>query len=137
VWLVGRGAGWILEAGRTQVGPAIGWGLLVFFGLPILAVGALVTLVGIPLGLGLLAALGLLYALGYGASAWVLGRSLLRPPSAWVVAFLVGWAILRMVALVPILGGLIWFAAVVFGLGALVVAIWRGRSAARAGPTTA
>jgi hypothetical protein len=77
------------------------------------------------------------YALGYGASAWVLGRSLLRPPSAWVVAFLVGWAILRMVALVPILGGLIWFAAVVFGLGALVVAIWRGRSAARAGPTTA
>jgi hypothetical protein len=111
LWLVGRGAGWILEAGRTQVGPAIGWGLLVFFGLPILAVGALVTLVGIPLGLGLLAALGLLYALGYGASAWVLGRSLLRPPSAWVVAFLVGWAILRVVALVPILGGLIWFAA--------------------------
>jgi hypothetical protein len=24
VWLAGRGAGWILEAGRTQVGPAIG-----------------------------------------------------------------------------------------------------------------
>ncbi|MFL5532667.1 MAG: hypothetical protein ACJ8BC_11920 [Gemmatimonadales bacterium] len=137
VWLAGRGAGWILEAGRTQVGPVIGWGLLVFFGLPVMAIGALVTLVGIPLGLGLLAALGLIYALGYGASAWVLGRSLLRPPSAWVVAFLVGWAILRVVALVPILGGLIWFAAVVFGLGVLVVAIWRGRSAARAGPTTA
>ena len=137
VLLAGRGAGWILEAGRTQVGPAIGWGLLVFFGLPIMAIGALVTLVGIPLGLGLLAALGLIYALGYGASAWVLGRSLLRPPSAWVVAFLVGWAILRVVALVPILGGLIWFAAVVFGLGVLAVAIWRGRSAARAGPTTA
>jgi hypothetical protein len=54
-----------------------------------------------------------------------------------VVAFLVGWAILRVVALVPILGGLVWFAAVVFGLGVLVVAIWRGRSAARAAPTTA
>jgi hypothetical protein len=137
VWLVGRGAGWILEAGRTQVGPAIGWGLLVFFGLPILAVMALVTLVGIPLGVGLLAALGLLYALGYGASAWVLGRSLLRPPTPWVVAFLVGWAILRVVALVPILGGLAWFAAVVFGLGVLVAAIWRGRSTARAAPTAA
>ena len=137
VWLAGRGAGWILEAGRTQVGPAIGWGLLVFFGLPILAVMALVTLVGIPLGVGLLAALGLLYALGYGASAWVLGRSLLRPPTPWVVAFLVGWAILRVVALVPILGGLAWFAAVVFGLGVLVAAIWRGRSTARAAPTAA
>jgi Polymer-forming cytoskeletal len=137
VWLVGRGAAWILEAARTRVGPAIGWGLLVFFGLPILAILALVTVVGIPLGLGLLAALGLLYALGYSASAWILGRSLLRPPSAWVVAFLVGWAILRVVALVPILGGLIWFVAVVFGLGALVVAIWRARAAARAVPAAA
>jgi hypothetical protein len=137
VWLLGRGAAWVLEAGRTQIGPAIGWGLLVFFGLPILAVVALVTLVGIPLGLGLLAALGLLYALGYGASAWILGRSLLRPPTAWILAFLVGWGILRLVALIPILGGLVWFAAVVFGLGALVVAIWRGRSATRAAPTVA
>src|ERR671935_799861 len=101
LWLVGRGAAWILEAGRTRIGPAIGWGLLVFFGLPLLAIIALVTVVGIPLGLGLLAALGLLYALGYSASGWVLGRSLLRSPTAWVVAFLVGWAILRVVALGP------------------------------------
>jgi hypothetical protein len=134
LWLAGRGAARILEAGRTGLGPAIGWGLLVFFGLPILAIIALVTVVGIPLGLGLLAALGLLYALGYSASAWILGRSLLRPPAAWVVAFLVGWAILRVVALIPILGGLVWFVAMVFGLGALLVAVWRGRSAARAAP---
>jgi hypothetical protein len=67
---------WILEAGRTRVGPAIGWGLLVFFGLPIPAVIALVTVVGIPLGLGRLAALGLIHGLGYSASAWILdGRS--------------------------------------------------------------
>jgi hypothetical protein len=103
VWLVGRGAARILEAGRTRIGPSIGWGLLVFFGLPILAVIALVTVVGIPLGLGLLAALLLIYALGYSAAAWVLGRSIVRGPTAWVVAFLVGWAILRVVALVPIL----------------------------------
>jgi hypothetical protein len=37
---------WILEAGRTRVGPAIGWGLQVFFGLPILAVLALLMLIG-------------------------------------------------------------------------------------------
>ena len=58
LWLLGRGAARIVEVGRTGIGPAIGWGLLLFFGLPILAVLALVTLVGIPLGLGLLAALG-------------------------------------------------------------------------------
>jgi hypothetical protein len=137
VWLVGRGAARILEAGRTRIGPSIGLGLLLFFGLPILAVIALVTVVGIPLGLGLLAALLLIYALGYSAAAWILGRSIVRGPTAWVVAFLAGWAILRVVALVPILGGLVWFAAVVFGLGALAVAIWRARSASRAAPAAA
>jgi len=134
VWLLGRGAERVLEAGRTRVGPAIGLGLLMFFGLPILAGLALVTVVGIPLGLVVLAALLLIYALGYSASGWVLGRSILRRPGAWVVAFLAGWAILRVVALIPILGGLVWFAAVVFGLGALAVAIWHGRGARRAAP---
>ncbi len=132
VWLLGRGAERVLEAGRTRIGPAIGLGLLVFFGLPILAGLALVTVVGIPLGLVVLAALLLIYALGYSATGWVLGRSILRRPGAWVVAFLAGWAILRVVALIPILGGLVWFAAVVFGLGALVVAIWRAGGAGRA-----
>jgi Polymer-forming cytoskeletal len=137
VWLAGRGAAWILEAGRTRVGPAIGWGLLAFFGVPIVAVIALITVVGIPLGLGLLAALGLVYALGYGAAAWILGRSILRPPAAWILAFLVGWGILRVVALIPIVGGLVWFVAVVFGLGALLVAIWRARAATRGAPVAA
>jgi hypothetical protein len=132
VWLVGPGAARILEAGRTRIGPSIGLGLLLFFGLPLLAVIALVTVVGIPLGIGLLAALLLIYALGYSASGWILGRSILRGPTSWFLAFLVGWGILRVVALVPILGGLAWFAAVVFGLGALAVAIWRTRSATRA-----
>ncbi|MFL6221560.1 MAG: hypothetical protein ACJ75K_01760 [Actinomycetes bacterium] len=132
VWLVGPGAARILEAGRTRVGPSIGLGLLLFFGLPLLAVIALVTVVGIPLGIGVLAALLLIYALGYSASGWILGRSILRGPTSWFLAFLVGWGILRVVALVPILGGLAWFAAVVFGLGALAVAIWRTRSTTRA-----
>ncbi len=102
VWLVGRGAARILEAGRTRIGPSIGLGLL------------------------------LIYSLGYSASAWILGLSILRGPTARAVAFLVGWTVLRVVALIPILGGLVWFAAVVFGLGTMAVAIWRTRSAGRA-----
>jgi hypothetical protein len=88
-------------------------------------------------GLGLLAALGLIYALGYGATAWIVGRRILGEPTAWVLAFLVGWGILRVLALIPILGGLVWFGAVVFGLGALVVAIWRARTTSRAAPAAA
>jgi Polymer-forming cytoskeletal len=137
LWLVGRGAARILEAGRTRIGPAIGLGLLLFFGLPIVAVIALVTIVGIPLGIGLLAGLLLIYALGYSASAWILGRSILRGPTSWFLAFLAGWAILRILALVPILGGLIWFAAVVVGLGALILAIWGARATSAATRATA
>ena len=137
IWLAGRGTTRILEAGRTRIGPSIGLGLLLFFGLPLLAIIALVTVVGIPLGLGLLAALLLIYALGYSATAWILGRSILRGPTSWFLAFLAGWGILRILALIPILGGLVWFAAVVFGLGALAVAIWRARTPSRTAPAAA
>jgi len=137
LWLVGRGAPRIAEVGRNGIGPAIGWGLLAFFGLPILGIIALVTIVGIPLGLGILAALALIYALGYSAAAWILGRRIVREPTAWIVAFLAGWGILRVLALVPILGGLVSFAAMVFGLGALIVAIWRARTTSHPAPATA
>jgi hypothetical protein len=137
LWLIGRGASRIEDAGRTSIGPAVGWGLLAFFGLPILAVLALVTIVGIPLGLGLLAALALIYTLGYSATAWIIGRRILRSRTAWVVGFLLGWGILRALALIPIVGGLIWFVAVVFGLGALTVTIWRARSTGRTAPAPA
>jgi len=51
-------------------------------------------------------------------------------PSAWVVAFLVGGRGCGG-GVIPILGGLLWVAAVAFGLGRLAVAVWWGRSAAR------
>jgi hypothetical protein len=119
------------EAAATRLGATIGWGLLLFFGLPILAILALVTLVGIPFGIGVLLALLPLYALGYTTSAWLLGRRLVRPPTGRVLAFLAGLAILRLLALIPILGGIVWFAATVLGLGALVVATWRVRNEPR------
>jgi hypothetical protein len=137
LWLIGRGATRIVDTGRTRIGPSIGWGLLAFFGLPILAIIALVTIVGIPLGLGVLAALALIYTLGYTATAWIIGRRILRAGTPWILAFLLGWGILRVLALIPIVGGLIWFAAVVFGLGALTVTIWRARSTGQATPVPA
>jgi hypothetical protein len=118
-------------AARTAVGSAIGWGLAVLVGLPIAAVLALVTLVGIPLGIGVLLALAPLFSAGYVVSTWLLGRLLVRPPGRRFLALLAGWAILRALALIPVLGGLLWFAATVFGLGSIVVAMWR----ARTGPT--
>lgn len=121
-----RAADATYDAARTRTGPSIGWGFLLFFGLPIAAVLALVTLVGIPFGIALLLALALIYSIGYVISAWVLGRTVLRTAGR-VLAFLVGLLILRLIALVPVLGGITWFLGAVFGLGVLIVAAWRAR----------
>lgn len=104
------------------VGRSIIWGLLLFFGIPIVSVVALVTLVGIPFGLGILLGLALIYTLGYTASSFALGRALVRLPTSPFLAFLAGWVIVRVVSLIPFLGGLVAFVAVVYGLGILAVA---------------
>ena len=44
-----------------------------------------------------------------------------------MLAFFAGWGILRVLALIPVAGGLASFLAVVFGLGVLIVAIWQAR----------
>jgi hypothetical protein len=111
----------------TSLGRTVAWGIALFVGLPILAVIALVTLVGIPLGVGLLLALVPLCALGYVTSAYLLGRRLVKPPTSRFLAFLAGWGILRVLAIVPFLGTLAWLVAVILGLGALMVALWRAR----------
>jgi cytoskeletal protein CcmA (bactofilin family) len=139
LWLAPRALEAAFGAASTSLGPTIGWGLVLFFGLPILAVIALVTLVGIPLGVALLLALLPIYAVGYTTSAWLLGRRLVGPPRGRVLAFLAGLAILRVLAIIPILGGIVWFAATVVGLGALLVATWRARRdySARTSPVPA
>lgn len=116
------------RAGRTNVGAAVGWGLLLTIGLPVAAVVLVVTVLALPLGLAVLFALGLVYTVGYTAGAWLLGRTVVRGGRR-AGAFLAGWGILRVLALVPVLGGLLWFAAVVWGLGAIAVAVHRARSA--------
>ena len=105
-------------------------GLAIFILLPILAVLALVTLVGLPLGIGLLLALLPLGAIAYVTTLWVVGRALVKPPRGRVVAFLAGWAIFRAIALIPVLGILASLAATIFGLGVLGRALWRARSPA-------
>lgn len=123
----------IAAAARDRVGPSIGWGFLMFFGIPIVGGILLITLVGALLGVGMLLALVLIYSIGYAAGALAFGRLLLKPPTGRFLAFLLGWGILRLVALVPVLGGLLFLAATVWGLGAITVAAYRAsRGAAQA-----
>lgn len=108
---------------RERLGSSIGWGFGLFFLLPIGSVFLLVTVVGIPLGLFLLLALAFIYTVGYVVATLAAGSMIMRSSSSRFVVFLVGWVVLRVVALIPFVGGWLWFLASVWGLGLLAVAI--------------
>lgn len=123
----GRSARVLLE----KPWPSLGLGAAVFFippalGLPFLILGAFIGGWWIVL---LLACLwGALVAAGtiagvLGIGRW-LGDRMSSQPSD-LLAMLLGLAILRVVAAIPILGGLVGFVVMLFGLGALVMVIWR------------
>ena len=115
----------VSRAARDRRWASIGIGALFFFLLPVAAVLLLVTVIGIPLGLFVLLALALVYTIGYVAGAHGVGRFVMKPPSSRYAAFLIGWLIVRVLALVPVLGGLTWLLVSIFGLGALAVAARR------------
>jgi len=101
-------------------------GLGAFFLLPVIAIAACVTVIGLPLGIVLLLLLLPLYAFGYLSAALVIGRLILK--KARILAFIVGLVILQLLTLIPIAGGIIGFLATVFGLGVLVLSLFRARS---------
>jgi cytoskeletal protein CcmA (bactofilin family) len=122
-----RAAGAIEARSRERVGPLIAIGITVAIALPVAAAIAAVTVVGLPLAFVIALALLPLGAVGYCALAWVLGRRFVKPPRNRILAFLAGLAILRALALVPILGLLVGLGAAIFGLGLIGAAIGAAR----------
>ncbi len=110
---------------RDEAGRAVGWGLLVGVGLPVASVAVLFTLVGIPLGLLGLLSLALLYSMGYVVAGLALGRAIVKEPRSRYLALLAGLGILRVMGLIPAVGGLVTFVASAYGIGALAIAGWR------------
>ncbi len=118
---------------------SLGWGALAFLGTPFLA--ALVFLLGVLIGgwwIGLLA-LGLYLlalALCFPVVGMFLGRWLLdrfgKAGTSLVLALLLGLVLLTLAGTVPVLGGVIVLATLLFGLGALVIAAASGRRPALA-----
>lgn len=129
VALFPRAADVVYEQLRDRGWIAFALGVGVFIGLPCAIVALAITLVGLPLGVAILLALLPLAAIAYVTSAWALGRTILKSHTGRIVPFLAGFAILRALALIPFLGLLVWFAAVIVGLGLLAAAIEATRTA--------
>ena len=113
-----------VREGKDEILKSLGAGAAVGIGVPLVSGLILLTLVGIPLGVAGLLSMAPLYLLGYLIGALMVGSLILRRSGNPIFAFLLGWFILRVVGLVPILGGFVTFAATIYGLGAFVVAVW-------------
>jgi hypothetical protein len=122
-----RAADALQARSRERIGPLIAIGIAIGIVLPVAAFLAAITLLGLPLAIGILLAMAPLVAVAYVASAWALGRVIVKPPRSRYLSFLAGLAILRLLALIPVLGFLVGLAAVVFGLGLLGAAIGAAR----------
>jgi hypothetical protein len=128
-----------------RLGPSIVTALVIWIGLPILAVLVLFTVIGIPLGLAILIFLmPVLWFLGYLVAGTRLGLAIVRTPDPvaargkLVLAAILGLVIFQLIGLIPFVGGLIVFLAGWLGSGALVYLAyrsWSGRQPAGAAPT--
>ena len=123
-----RAADAIEARSRDRKGPLIGIGIGAAVALPTAAFLAAITLLGLPLAFVIVLAMLPVGVLGYLASALALGRRLVRPPRSRAISFLAGLAILRALALIPVLGLLAGLAAAVFGLGLICAAIGAART---------
>ncbi len=127
VWLFPRAADTAAAAGK-RVAASIGWGALVGIAGPVLGILVLVTVLGLPLGFTMLSGLNVLAPLGYVTTALIVGRFWVKGLSrrARIGAFFAGFGVLRLVAIVPGLGFLVWFCVCVYGIGAVSMAAWYG-----------
>jgi hypothetical protein len=127
VGMLPRAADTAAAAGK-RIAASFGWGSLVGLVGPMAAALVLVTIVGIPLGLTMLSALNVLAPLGYVTAAFIIGRLWVKGTStgARLGAFFAGFGILRLLALIPGLGFLVWIVVCIYGLGAVSMAAWYG-----------
>ena len=109
-----------------KFGMSIGIGFLVFLVTPIAFIFLLITLIGAPLGVILLALfIILLYVSKVFASlmvgTWILTKVFKKKKVDRYLGFLIGLLVLSIIGLIPLLGGLVWVVLCITALGAFLL----------------
>jgi hypothetical protein len=115
-------------ADSERYGASFGLGVLVMFGVPIAALIACVTVVGLFIGIS---TLFIWYASLYVAQVvvgglvgqWVMGRTSEQWPL--IGRMIVGLLLVRLATIAPVVGGWVKFAVVLWGLGAISLTVYR------------
>lgn len=117
-------------------------GLVTWVLLPIVAILTFITIIGIPVGLGLLfVVIPLLALMGYMVAAYWLGARVVTMTNIRAGRYLslgIGLVLLVLVGAIPWFGGVVTFFATLFGTGALIYLLYarrRGEEAAPAMPS--
>ena len=114
-------------------------GLATWVILPIVAIVAFVSLIGIPVGLVIVLVVAPLLALmGYLVAAYLVGTwlaAVTKIEAGRYLAVIAGVIVLQLLGLVPWIGGLVVFVATIFGTGALLYRLWKDRRERRAATT--
>ena len=137
-----RAAARAVELGRQQPVPTFGLGLLALCAVPVVAVLIGLTLVGIPFALAVAALYWLALLLAWPALGLVVGTELARrmrrgEPMPVLGALVVGLIVLHLVTHLPIVGGLVAFLGLAFGLGLIVQSFRRWRRPSEPGRAAA
>lgn len=110
---------------------SLGIGFVAFIIIPAAAIILMITIIGIPLGLVLLLIYPVLLFVGYVMAAVVVGQLLLRRFRPSITSLLacvaLGLLVFSVVGLIPVLGGLVLFLAMLTGFGALLISWWQSR----------
>ena len=111
-----------------RYGPALGLGLISFAATPVIVFLACITLVGLALGMAaIMLWMVLIYASQVAVGAWlgarILGDSMEVP--ARIGRLALGLLILRVAGSLPEIGWVIWCAVVLWGMGAILLAMLR------------
>lgn len=126
LWLLPHKTQDVVEDWKRSFGKNFLWGFIALFLLPIAAVLLMITLIGIPFGIGIMLLFPILLYLGwiYGALAigsWlrqVSTRSKTIQPNWW--SLLVGLVVFSVIAWIPFVGWLVSFVIFAAGLGSLL-----------------
>lgn len=118
----------VSRAARGRLGECLLYGLIALVGIPVVAIVALVTVIGIPVGLLALLAYPILLLVGYVLAAVALGDmalSRMQPNRAGernrrIIASVVALLLLGLLAQIPVLGAFLGLIVLVVGLGALL-----------------
>jgi len=131
LWLLRRSAGNAVAVVAERPWRAVGVGVAVGIGGPIIAVLLVATIVGIPLAIVGVLALATLLLFGTVPLVTAVGLRLLSGRGGPPAGFLLGAVLWRVVALVlPLLGAVLFVVALVWGSGGWAMGAWRARTLA-------